>query len=67
MIIHIKAFSCTRSIPIHFSLGENDVPQLHPVSAFGFAMTSKPCLIISDLKSIVDPLMKSMVTSSTMT
>lgn len=51
----------------HFSLGENDVPQLHPVSAFGFAMTSNPYLIISDLKSIVDPLIKSMVISSTMT
>jgi hypothetical protein len=66
MIIHITASSCTR-ILIHFSLGENEVPQLHPVSAFGFAMTSNPYLIISDLKSIVDPLMKSMVTSSTMT
>ncbi len=50
----------------HFSFGENEVPQLHPISAFGFATTSKPCLIISDLKSIVDPFINSNVVSSTM-
>jgi len=68
MIIHIisKLLSliCTH---YHFSLGENEVPQLHPTSAFGLATTSNPYLIISDLKSIVDPFIKSRVVSSTMT
>jgi len=42
------------------------VPQLQPASALGFATTSKPCLIISDLKSMVAPFMNSKVVSSTM-
>ena len=67
MIIHIITKFNIISVHIHFSLGENDVPQLHPISAFGFATTSKPYLIISDLKSIVEPFMKSKVVSSTMT
>lgn len=66
IILIINKFNIN-SIHLHLSLGENDVPQLHPTSAFGFATTSNPYLIISDLKSIVEPFMKSSVVSSTMT